>query len=52
VVDDGVGFDPTSVDHRGHLGIVSMREQAAVLGASLELRSTPGVGTTVEVRWP
>jgi signal transduction histidine kinase len=51
VVDDGVGFDPEIVDSRGHLGIVSMGEQAAALGASFQIRSLRGVGTTVELRW-
>jgi signal transduction histidine kinase len=42
--DDGVGFDPTG-DFPGHLGLRSMRERAARIGAVLELESAPGQGT-------
>jgi signal transduction histidine kinase len=52
VFDDGVGFDPEVASRRGRLGIVSMREQADAVGASLSIHSTPGEGTTVEVTWP
>jgi two-component system CheB/CheR fusion protein len=51
--DDGVGFDPGSreVAERG-LGIAGMRERAELVGASLQLESSPGNGTTVFVRCP
>ncbi len=51
VLDNGVGFD---TDHtvRFGLGLVSMKERAEAIGASLEVRSSPGRGTTVEVLWP
>jgi signal transduction histidine kinase len=51
VVDDGAGFDP-SLSHPGHLGLGTMRERAASIGASLELDSRPGDGTRVTVRLP
>jgi signal transduction histidine kinase len=48
VVDDGVGFDPTSGEVRSrHLGLTSMEERARELGGRLEIRSAPGAGTTV-----
>ena len=48
VVDDGVGFDPASGEVRSrHLGLTSMEERAQELGGHLEIRSAPGVGTTV-----
>ena len=48
VVDDGVGFDPASGEVRSrHLGLTSMEERARELGGHLEIRSGPGVGTTV-----
>jgi hypothetical protein len=34
------------------LGLASMRERAEVMGATLEVQSAPGQGTTVEVLWP
>lgn len=54
VVDDGRGFAiPESVDGLdGGLGIVGMRERAAIAGGELELESVPGRGTTVRVRIP
>ena len=33
-----------------HLGLVSMRERAAFIGAVLDVVSTPGSGTTVRLR--
>jgi signal transduction histidine kinase len=50
VVDDGVGFDPGSVEMRSRrLGLTSMEERAGELGAKLEIRSAPGEGTTVRL---
>jgi signal transduction histidine kinase len=52
VHDDGTGFDTVTVAARSAgFGLVSMRERAATLGASLAVRSAPGEGTTVEVLW-
>jgi signal transduction histidine kinase len=52
VSDDGVGFDDTAVADSGRFGLISMRERAEEIGASLEVHSAPGLGTTVEVLWP
>jgi signal transduction histidine kinase len=51
VEDNGVGFDPSVVEtnHRG-LGLIGMRERAALVGAQFQIESTPGRGTTVIVR--
>lgn len=48
--DDGVGFTaPASLrSERGHLGLTSMRERAAMAGGTCRLESLPGAGTTVE----
>lgn len=54
IEDDGQGFEaPTSVDRldRG-LGILGMRERAAIVGGDLEIESEPGRGTIVRVRIP
>jgi signal transduction histidine kinase len=49
VADDGRGFDPHG-SHPGHFGLQLMREQAAAIGATLELVSAPGRWTQVRVR--
>jgi signal transduction histidine kinase len=53
IEDDGVGFEPASreVMERG-LGIAGMRERAELVGASLQVESSPGKGTTIFVRCP
>jgi signal transduction histidine kinase len=52
VIDDGIGFDESAGTPRGRIGLVSMRERAAGLGAELVLSSAPGAGTEVEIRLP
>jgi signal transduction histidine kinase len=51
VRDNGVGFDPAG-EFAGHLGLESMRERAARVGAVLSIDSSPGGGTTVALRVP
>jgi signal transduction histidine kinase len=54
VHDDGRGFVPDAVAgcaDRG-LGLISIRERVDALGGSLDIRSTPGAGTTVTARLP
>jgi signal transduction histidine kinase len=54
VSDDGQGFDlaaPPSGQGR-HLGMISMRERAAEIGGTMELRSMIGGGTEVIVAVP
>ena len=49
--DDGVGFEQTDTGAAGHgFGLVGMQERAALVGARLEIESTPGKGTTILVR--
>ena len=52
VFDNGMGFDINDAAKSGRFGLVSMRERAEAIGASLAVRSAPGEGTTVEVLWP
>jgi PAS domain S-box-containing protein len=54
VSDDGVGFLPGLVERRpaGHLGLISMREQATMAGGWCRVASAPGMGTTVELWLP
>jgi two-component system sensor histidine kinase NreB len=51
VRDDGVGFEPGAVDHRG-LGLQGMQERAALLGGVVRLESAPGRGTMITARFP
>jgi signal transduction histidine kinase len=50
VADDGDGFDPQATT-RGS-GLQNMADRLAALGGSLDVRSAPGAGTTVEGRMP
>jgi signal transduction histidine kinase len=51
VSDNGSGFDPDGPEVRGQrLGLTSMQERATELGGTLTISSTPGEGTTVELR--
>jgi NarL family two-component system sensor histidine kinase YdfH len=53
VRDDGVGFDLAAAPtHTGHYGLLGLRERARLLGGTLELRSTPGEGTTLRLLFP
>ena len=56
VADDGRGFDVASVlgpDGRaGSVGLLGMQERVALLNGSMEVRSTEGAGTVVEVQVP
>ena len=49
IADDGSGFDPLQPMADDHLGLLTMRERAAAIGAELELDSVPGRGTRVTV---
>jgi signal transduction histidine kinase len=51
IADDGCGFDPGSPSANG-FGLTGMRERAAEIGWSFEVRSQPGAGTSVEVVSP
>jgi signal transduction histidine kinase len=55
VRDNGCGIDSRIVDEGGggnHWGVQGMRERADRIGAQLELSSTPGSGTEVELTIP
>jgi len=53
VGDDGVGFDLAETDgaQRG-FGLLGMQERASLVGATLQIESAPGEGTTLFVRMP
>ena len=50
VVDDGRGFDPSSI--QAGVGLSAMRERVEALAGKIEVRSPPGEGTKVKVRVP
>src|SRR5579883_2298790 len=53
VQDDGRAFDLAEAEQRrvsGGLGLLGMRERAALVGAELVITTAPGQGTAVEVR--
>ena len=54
VVDDGVGFDMGTLrNDRKHVGIRNIRERLRVMvNGTLEIESTPGVGTKVLIKIP
>jgi signal transduction histidine kinase len=49
VADDGVGYQ-RGAGREDSYGIVGMRERATTIGATFEIESAPGQGTTVRVR--
>lgn len=44
--DDGVGFDPATVDPDRY-GLTGIRERAAMIGATLKVHSRPGGGARI-----
>jgi signal transduction histidine kinase len=49
ISDNGAGFDPQHAARPTALGLLSMRERAAAIGATFAVTSRPGDGTTVMV---
>lgn len=52
IEDDGIGLQTMDATTLRHIGIPEMRERAEISGGRLEVRSTPGRGTTVDVWMP
>jgi signal transduction histidine kinase len=55
VRDDGKGIDPQVLDgagRAGHWGLLGMRERANLIGGKLEVWSSPGSGTEIELIIP
>jgi NarL family two-component system sensor histidine kinase YdfH len=51
VQDDGQGFDPNVIPS-GHYGLLGIQERMRLLGGSLEIQSSIGYGTRLEMRFP
>jgi PAS domain S-box-containing protein len=56
VRDNGVGFDLEAARARavagGSLGVLGMQERAMLIGGTLDIRTRPGEGCTVQMRCP
>ncbi len=53
VEDDGIGFDADDKETRQNgLGLIGMKERAALVGGTKEIESEKGAGTTIYVRVP
>lgn len=52
VRDDGVGFDLSSARKTGGVGLRSIEERTARVGATLAMHSEPGAGTRIRVEIP
>jgi two-component system CheB/CheR fusion protein len=53
IEDDGVGFDPSEEPRAAKgFGLLGMRERATLVGATLQVESAPGKGTSVFLRCP
>jgi signal transduction histidine kinase len=51
VSDSGRGFDPAAVPASRHGLVLSVRERMARAGGRAQVRSSPGIGTVVELEW-
>ena len=52
VEDTGDGFDVAEARKNVGLGLISMEERARLVNGKLDIRSKPGVGTTVDLFVP
>lgn len=56
IEDNGIGFDPHAVGSqeagRRALGLIGMKERAALVGGRIDLETAPGAGTTIYVHIP
>lgn len=59
ITDNGVGFDPTTLEersnsgHRSHVGLLNVRQRIEMsTGGELQIHSVPGEGTTMTIILP
>jgi len=52
ISDFGTGFNPESIERKGGLGLISMRERLGFIGGQLAVESQPSDGTRIRVRVP
>lgn len=51
VRDEGCGFDPAALVRGGRLGLAIMRDRARLIGATLEIESSPDQGCRITLIW-
>jgi PAS domain S-box-containing protein len=53
IQDQGAGFDTAAIySNPGHAGLMGIRERVDALGGTIEIESTPGKGTRLQIRVP
>jgi len=52
VKDNGRGIEKSEIAGANSLGLLGIRERAVILGGEVDIRGTPGKGTTVRVKVP
>ena len=52
ISDFGAGFNPESIESKGGLGLISMRERLGLIGGQLAVESQPSDGTRIRVHVP
>lgn len=52
IIDNGKGFDASNIKNRKTLGLLGMKERAAIIGGILEIKSELKKGTTVTISVP
>ncbi len=50
VIDNGIGIAPKILHNQLSMGLLNMKERAALSGADLNITSSAGIGTTVELK--
>jgi two-component system sensor histidine kinase UhpB len=52
IADDGRGFDEGAARRRGGLGLTSIDERVRLVGGTVQVDTSPGLGTRISVRVP
>lgn len=52
VADDGIGFDPKTIDRQSHFGLLLVVERVQSAGGCIAVDSHPGMGTLVSAAMP
>lgn len=57
IMDNGIGFNPEDIDYNGGnlmggFGLMSIRERLELLGGKLQINSSPGKGTKLNMHIP
>ena len=52
ISDNGIGFNPDTLNQKRTLGILGMKERATIIGGNYKIDSTPGKGTRITVIVP